>query len=98
MMQWPYRIKAAAPNDDGHTVTLTWQDGTRTVTDMAPSIAAGGIFAPLADGEFFKRVSVASNGRAIEWPGEIDCCADALWFEAHPEDNPFADHPRAAAG
>jgi hypothetical protein len=33
-------------------------------------------------------VHVGERGRSIEWPGEIDFCADALWFEAHPEDVP----------
>lgn len=88
MMQWPYRIKKATPNEDGHTVALTWEDGSSSVTDMAPAIARGGVFAPLADPGFFRQVAVINGGRAIAWPGEIDCCADALWYEAHPEANP----------
>jgi hypothetical protein len=33
--------------------------------------------------------AVATNNPVcLEWPGEIDFCADALWFEAHPEDAP----------
>jgi len=31
---------------------------------------------------------IGERGRSLEWPGEIDFCADALWFEAHPEDAP----------
>jgi hypothetical protein len=33
--------------------------------------------------------AVATNNPVcLEWPGEIDFCADALWFEAHPDDAP----------
>jgi len=31
---------------------------------------------------------VGERGRSLEWPGDIDFCADALWFETHPEDSP----------
>ncbi|GGA31829.1 DUF2442 domain-containing protein [Okeania sp. KiyG1] len=36
---------------------------------------------------FFSQVKLGEGGRYIEWDGEIDFCADALWFEAHPNDN-----------
>ena len=42
------------------------------------------------DGASFPRVlvRVGERGRSLGWPNEIDFCADALWFEIHPEDSP----------
>lgn len=54
-----------------------------------PLIQKGGILPKLADPEFFAQVSIGEKGRYIQWPGEIEFCADALWFESHPEDNNF---------
>jgi Protein of unknown function (DUF2442) len=61
------------------------------------------VFAALADPEAFAQIRIGERGRSLEWPGEIDFCADALWFEAHPEDAPAAakskqqatEHPAA---
>jgi len=39
-------------------------------------------------------LKIGEGGRSLEWPGELDFCADALWFEQHPEDAPR--EPRAA--
>ncbi len=44
----------------------------------------------------FGTVSVGRRGRFLEWPGELDFCADALWFEAHPQDNPYSQQHSAA--
>lgn len=55
-----------------------------------------GVFAAFADPAFFAQVTVGDRGRSLEWPGEIDMCADALWFENHPEDAPQSPH-RATA-
>ncbi|MCH7523150.1 MAG: DUF2442 domain-containing protein [Chloroflexi bacterium] len=35
----------------------------------------------LANPEFFSKVSVGEDGRFIQWPSEIDFCADALWLK-----------------
>jgi hypothetical protein len=53
-----------------------------------------GVFAPLADPAFFIRVRIGGSDRSLEWPGELDFCADALWFDVHPEDAPPAINGR----
>jgi len=50
-------------------------------------IGKGGL-AALADPKVFAQVKVGERGRSLEWPGEIDFCADALWFETHPAEAP----------
>jgi hypothetical protein len=87
-------ITAAVPDPLAHTVALTWQNGQTTVSSFHHLIGRG-VFAPLADPSFFSLVTVGERGRSLEWPGELDFCADALWFEAHPEDAP-AETRRAA--
>ncbi len=47
-------------------------------------IQKGTVTEPLSDQSFFKRAKIASGGRAIEWPGGVDFCADSLWFEGKP--------------
>ena len=80
-------ITAAAPDPASHTVTLTWANGTTTVNSFAHLVGKR-VFAAFSDPAFFAQVQVGEGGRSLEWPGELDFCADALWFKAHPEDAP----------
>ena len=67
-------------------------DSGRTVTfDVGPIVKMGGVFAELADSKRFGEVTVCANGRGVEWPNGADLCADAIWYEASGERNPFAD-------
>jgi hypothetical protein len=65
------------------TVALTWANGQRTVNSFRHLVGKG-VFAAFADPGFFDQVRVGARGRSLEWPGERDFCADALWFEMHP--------------
>jgi Protein of unknown function (DUF2442) len=80
-------IVAAAPDPSTHTIALTWANGEMTVSSFRHLVGIG-VFAAFADPAFFAQVHVGDRGRSLEWPDEIDFCADALWFEAHPEDAP----------
>jgi len=80
-------ITRAEPDPGTHTVTLTWANGATTVNRFS-HLAGRGVFAALADPAVFVEAKIGERGRSLEWPGEIDFCADALWFEAHPEDAP----------
>jgi hypothetical protein len=60
-------------------VRLEYADGARVDVDFAPIIREGGVFGPLGRDEIFSQVTVASNGRSISWPDDVDFCADALW-------------------
>jgi len=80
-------IVKAVPDSAAYTVDLTWQNSQRTVASFRHLLGRG-VFVRLGDPAFFSRVSIGERGRSLEWPGELDFCADALWFEAHPEDAP----------
>jgi hypothetical protein len=80
-------ITGAVADASNHTVTVTWANGATTVNRF-DQLVGKGVFTAFADPALFARVSVGERGRSLEWPNEIDFCADALWFEAHPEDGP----------
>ncbi|WP_165797852.1 DUF2442 domain-containing protein [Mycolicibacter virginiensis] len=62
---------------DPTTLRVSHADGTVAEHDLARLIARGGVYAPLADAEFFKQVRIAHG--AVTWPGEIDLAPDSLW-------------------
>lgn len=58
---------------------LQYAGGEEVLVDFQSVIERGGVFASLADPQFFAQVKVGERGRYIEWPGNLDFCADALW-------------------
>ncbi len=67
------------------SIEITWNDGEVSVVSMRETIEKGGVFAPLAEPEEFAKIKVGDGGRWVEWPGEVDICADDIWYQAHPE-------------
>lgn len=92
LQNWITGVAMAA---DGRHLHLTWADGSATLFDMAPVTAQGGVFTGFCDPLVLAQVAVGPRGRSLVWPGDIDLDADALWFDAHPADNPF-NQPAAA--
>ena len=80
-------IVAAEPDPGSFSVVLRWATGATTVASFR-HLAGKGVFAAFSDPAFFARAAIGERGRSLEWPGELDFCADALWFESHPEDAP----------
>ena len=95
-------ITGAVADPNTCSVTVTWANGETTVNRFGHLVGKG-VFAAVTDPAVFAQVRVGERGRSLEWPGEIDFCADALWFETHPADAPQraqqpADHiPHHAA-
>ena len=82
-------ILQASPLPD-HKLNLVYSDGESVIADFAPLIAMGGVYSALANPGYFAQVSVGERGRYIQWPGELDFCADALWLDAHSNDSSAA--------
>lgn len=80
-------ITHVAADPDTRSVTLTWANGATTVSQFSHLVGRG-VFAARANPIVFVQVRIGEHGRSLEWPGDIDVCADALWFAAHPEDAP----------
>ncbi len=62
---------------------LTFADGVTGVVKLGRGIHREGVFRQLTDPTVFQQVKVGDRGRYLEWPGEIDLCADALWRTIH---------------
>jgi hypothetical protein len=80
-------IVAAAPDPKAYSVTINWANSEATVSNFGHLVGRR-VYAAFRDPAVFAQVRVGYSGRSLEWPGEIDFCADALWFEAHPADAP----------
>jgi hypothetical protein len=80
-------IDGVDPDPATMSAVLHWQNGATTVASFR-HLAGKGVFAAFNDPGFFAQARVGARGRSLEWPGEIDFCADALWFESYPEDAP----------
>lgn len=73
-----HRIIKAVPRP-GRVMEVVFEGGRKTRLDIGPWIRSGGVWEALKSPAAFRKVSIGPGGRYIEWPGEIDVCADAIW-------------------
>lgn len=57
---------------------LAYSDGRVYELDMRPLFTQSPLLAELARPDVFDAVALAAGGRVIEFPGELDFCADSL--------------------
>ncbi len=68
---------------EAYRLELTFTNGERAELDLADRIVGrGGVFAPLEDVDFFKKVKVDPEIGTLVWPNEVDFCPDVLYSEA----------------
>lgn len=67
------------------SLEITWEDAEVSVVPLRETVAKRGAFASLGDAEMFSKVDIGEGGRWLQWPGEVDICADDLWYQAHPD-------------
>jgi hypothetical protein len=80
------KISEARPECD-FRLFLRFDDGTAGTVDLS-EFAGHGVFAAWNESGIFQQVRVTEQG-AVEWPGEIDLCPDALYLRLtgkSPED------------
>jgi hypothetical protein len=63
----------------GYRLKLRYDDGVAGEISLIHLLDKP-VFQPLRDPSLFSQVKVR-RGRALEWPGEVDLCADALYLE-----------------
>jgi hypothetical protein len=88
------KITHAKPLSD-YRLQLQFDNGEGGVVDLS-SFAGQGVFAAWTMPGVFERVRVSPQG-ALEWPGEIDLCPDAVYLRMtgkKPEDLFPAIHQR----
>ena len=59
----------------GHTIHLTFNDGTRRSVDFSPWLV-GPVFEPLKDTQYFKRFFL--EGGTVTWPNGADIAPETL--------------------
>jgi hypothetical protein len=62
-----------------HRLELTYESGETGVVDLS-ALVGRGVFAAWNDPNIFNAVQATAEG-AVEWPGEIDLCPDALFLQ-----------------
>jgi hypothetical protein len=72
------RIVSVRADGATHAVYLEFADGFTGSVDLGPIIRPTAVTAPLANPDFFAQAVIGARGRSLEWPGEIELCADAL--------------------
>lgn len=66
-----------------YILELTFSNGVSAETDLKDRIVGrGGVFAPLEDKEFFKRVRVDPEVGTLVWPNDVDLDPDVLYSQA----------------
>jgi len=71
------KVETVVPRD-GYKLWLRFNDGVEGVADLS-DLAGRGVMCAWDDQSVFEAVTITTSG-AIEWPGEIDLCADSLYL------------------
>jgi len=71
------RVTSAVPRS-GYHLELEFDNGERGVVDLS-SFAGRGVFAAWDTPGVFEQVTISEEG-AVQWPGDIDMCPDALYL------------------
>ena len=79
-----HKIMNAIPTQN-KIVNIEFTDNTTYSFDLKPFIKTGNVFEILEDDSIFNKVKIAEDGRSLEFPNELDFCADSLWLKAHTE-------------
>jgi hypothetical protein len=72
------KIIEAVPREE-YKLFLRFEDGVAGEVDLS-ALAGRGVFAAWRQPGVFERVTVSEAG-AVEWPGELDLCPDALYMQ-----------------
>ncbi len=69
-----------AKPSDGYTVHIRFEDGLTADVDLAYLLDYGGVFEPLGDLEYFRRLRAEAG--TIVWPNEADIAPETLYAHA----------------
>ena len=63
----------------GYKLEISYSDGVCGIINLSESVGRG-VFAPLKDEAFFRKVHIGDYGQ-IAWSDEIEICSDAAYHE-----------------
>lgn len=75
------RLREATVSD-GHTVHVRFEDGLAADVDLSYLLDYGGVFEPLRDAEYFRRLRADSEAGTIVWPNQADIAPETLYARA----------------
>lgn len=67
---------------DGYTVHVRFEDGTEADVDLGYLAEYGGVFEPLRELPFFRRLHADRDAGTIVWPNEADIAPETLYAHA----------------
>lgn len=65
-------------------LVLTFEGPERREADIAALVPFDGVFEPLHDQAYFRRVRVEPDVGTIVWPNGADVCPDVLYEKSRP--------------
>lgn len=71
-----------AQPSEGYLVHVRFEDGLAAEVDLSYLLDYGGVFAPLRDLEFFRRLRADDEAGTIVWPNEADVAPETLYAHA----------------
>ena len=66
----------------GHVVHVRFEDGLMADVDLSYLLEYGGVFEPLRDIEFFRRLRADAEAGTIVWPNDADIAPETLYAHA----------------
>ncbi len=67
---------------EGHVVHVAFEDGIEADVDLSYLLDYGGVFEPLRDPEYFRRLRADEEAGTIVWPNEADIAPETLYAAA----------------
>lgn len=67
---------------DDHQVRVSFDDGLTTEVDLSYLLDYGGVFEPLRDIGYFRRLRADPEAGTIVWPNEADIAPETLYERA----------------
>lgn len=64
---------------DGYVVSVRFEDGTAGDVDLAYLCEYGGVFEPLKDPSYFRRLRADGEAGTIVWPNDADIAPETLY-------------------
>jgi hypothetical protein len=80
MRSTPHLIDARA--SEGYLVNVRFDDGLAAEVDLSYLLDYGGVFEPLRDLDFFRRLRADAEAGTIVWPNKADIAPEALYAHA----------------
>jgi len=63
----------------GYRLRVCYADGVEGIIDLS-DLVGGGVFAPLGDEAFFRKVRIGDHGQ-IAWSDNLEICPDSAYLE-----------------